>query len=131
MTISQVERNRLRDAAVYLSDGRYVPLRAIHEIFGDGRTLDQSAKFHAMCEDVAKQALWMGKKRTKEQWKVLFVSGHSIATGSGAEVVPGLENEFVNIRESTASMSKARLSSLIEYVQAWCAGNEVKLREAA
>lgn len=130
MTISQVERTRLRNAAVYLVDGRYVPLRAIHEIFGDGRTLDQNAKFHAMCEDVARQAMWAGKKRTKDQWKVLFVSAHAVATGRGAEVVEGLEGEFVNIRESTAAMSKARLSSLIEYVTAWCAGNGVKLREA-
>lgn len=129
MSISLVERNRLRDAAVYLDNGRYVPLRAIHEIFGDGRTLDQNAKFHAMCEDVAKQAEWAGKKRTKDQWKVLFVSAHAIATGRGAEVVEGLEGELVNIRESTAAMSKARLSSLIEYVTAWCSENEVKLRE--
>jgi hypothetical protein len=95
------------------------------------RSLDQNAKFHAICEDVAKQKLWMGKRLTKDQWKVLFVSGHSIATGSGAEVVPGLENEFVNIRESTAGMSKARLSSLVEYVLAWCAENEVEVRDAA
>jgi hypothetical protein len=108
-----------------------VPLSAIHEIFGDGRTLDQNAKFHAMCEDVARRATWAGEKRTRDQWKVLFVSGHAIATGRGAEVVEGLEGEFVNIRESTAAMSKARLSSLIEYVTAWCAGNGVKLREVA
>jgi hypothetical protein len=135
VTISQVERTRLRNAAVYLADsryvGRYVPLSAIHEIFGDGRTLDQNAKFHAMCEDVARRATWAGEKRTRDQWKVLFVSGHAIATGRGAEVVEGLEGEFVNIRESTAAMSKARLSSLIEYVTAWCAGNGVKLREVA
>lgn len=93
------------------------------------RSLPQNDKFHAMCEDVARQCEWMGKKRTKDQWKVLFVSGHSIATGRGAEMVPGLEGEFVNIRESTARMSRSRLKSLIEYVQAWCAGNEVKLRE--
>jgi hypothetical protein len=95
------------------------------------RNLDQSAKFHAMCGDVAEQCEWMGKKRTKDQWKVLFVSGHAIATKQGAEMVPGLEGEFVNIREATSRMSKARLSSLIEYVAAWCAGNEVKLREVA
>lgn len=90
------------------------------------RNLEQNAKFHALCHDVSKAGIeWMGKKRTAQQWKVLFVSGHAIATGMGADVVPGLEGEFVNIRESTASMSKKRGSSLIEYVLAWCAENAI------
>lgn len=84
------------------------------------RNLDQSAKFHAMCGDIAKSGLeWAGKKRTADQWKVLLVSGHAVATKQGAEMVPGLENEFVNIRESTARMSKARASSLIDYTLAF------------
>lgn len=92
------------------------------------RNLEQNAKFHALCHDVARSGVeWMGKTRTAAQWKVLFVSGHAIATGIGADVVPGLEGEFVNIRESTASMSKKRGSSLIEYVLAWCAENDILL----
>lgn len=90
------------------------------------RTLEQSAKFHAMCGDVAKQALFMGKKLALEQWKVLFVSGHAVATKEGAEVVPGLEGEFVNIRESTAQMKTHRMASLIEYTQAWGDQNNIQ-----
>lgn len=91
------------------------------------RNLDQSAKFHAICADLAKSGIeWAGKPRTPEQWKVLLISGHSIATKNGAEMVPGLENEFVNIRESTARMSKARASSLIEYAVAFCASKDVR-----
>lgn len=92
------------------------------------RTLDQNAKFHALCSDVANSgAAWLGRQLTAQQWKVLFVSGHSVATGIGADVVPGIEGEFVNIRESTARMSKKRGASLIEYVLAWCAENEILL----
>lgn len=92
------------------------------------RSLDQNAKFHALVDDIASSgAKWMGQERTAAQWKVLFVSGHAVATGKGAEVVPGLEGEFVNIRESTASMSKERGSSLIEYTLAWCAQNGVEV----
>lgn len=92
------------------------------------RTLAQNAKFHELCTDVSKSgAKWAGKTRDAAAWKVLFVSGHSIATGQGAEMVPGLENEFVNLRESTARMSKSRASSLIEYVIAWCAENNVRI----
>lgn len=92
------------------------------------RSLDQNAKFHALVDDIASSgAKWMGQARTAAQWKVLFVSGHAVATGKGAEVVPGIEGEFVNIRESTASMSKERGSSLIEYTLAWCAENGVEV----
>lgn len=86
------------------------------------RNLDQNAKFHALCSDLARSGLeWAGKRRTVAQWKVLLVSGHATATKEGSEMVPGIEGEFVNIRESTALMSKARSSSLIEYAQAFCA----------
>jgi hypothetical protein len=71
----------------------------------------------------------MGKKWPLEAWKVLFISGHAVATKHGAEVIPGLENEFVNIRESSAGMSIARLSSLVEYCLAWCAENGVRLND--
>lgn len=89
----------------------------------------QSERFHAMCGDVAKQAEWMGKKRSKDQWKLLFVSAHAVATQEGLEMVPGLMGEFLNIRESTAQMSVKRMSSLIEYVHAWGAENNVKWSE--
>jgi hypothetical protein len=92
------------------------------------RSLDQNAKFHALCSDLARQCVeWAGMPRTAEEWKVLLVSGHAAATGLGAELVRGLEGEFVMLRESTAAMSRARGSSLIEYAMAWCAQNNVKL----
>lgn len=88
------------------------------------RSGDQNAKFHALCSDLAaSDVTWGGKRRTLAQWKVLLVSGHAIATKEGAEMVPGLEGEFVNLRESTAAMSKKRGASLIEYALAFCATN--------
>ena len=114
-----------RRAAAYCM---IAPEGSIAEFKDASRSLDQNAKFHALCSDVAKSgAKWMGKTRTAQQWKVLFVSGHAIVTGTEADVVPGLEGEFINIRESTAAMSKKRGSGLIEYVLAWCAGNDVKI----
>lgn len=94
------------------------------------RTLEQNAKFHALCTDISKSGLnWAGKPRTAAQWKVLLVSGHAIVTKEGAEIVPGLESEFVNLRESTALMSKKRGASLIEYTLAFGAQNGVKFSE--
>ncbi len=96
------------------------------------RTLDQNAKFHAICSDLAKSGIeWAGRQRTLLEWKVLLVSGHAVATNTPAEIVPGLEGEFINLRESTANMGKKRGSSLIEYSLAWCAMHDVRLKEAA
>lgn len=91
------------------------------------RSGEQNAKFHAMVSDIAKSGLkWAGKPRSEAQWKVLMVSGHAMATNEGADIVPGLENEFVNLRESTALMSKARGSSLIEYTAAFMASHGIE-----
>lgn len=87
------------------------------------RNGEQNAKFHAICSDLAKAGVpWAGKPRTAAEWKVLLISGHAAATKEGFEVVPGLEGEFVSIRESSALMSIKRASSLIEYSQAFAAG---------
>lgn len=92
------------------------------------RNLEQNAKFHAICSDIARSGFeWVGKRLTASQWKVLLVSGHAVATHLGAEVVPGIEGEFVNIRESTALMSKKRGASLIEYSVAFCAMQGIEL----
>ena len=94
------------------------------------RNLEQNAKLHALLSDLAASPVkWAGKRRTMDQWKAIAVSGHAVATGQGGEVVPGMEGEFVAIRESTANMSVARASSLIEYVLAFCVSNGVELKE--
>lgn len=94
------------------------------------RSGDQNGFFHALCSDIARSKYaWAGKPRTAEQWKILLVSGHSIATGEGADMIPGLENEFVNLRESTARMRKSRASSLIEYVLAFCHTNGIPVTD--
>ncbi|WP_275553667.1 recombination protein NinB [Mixta sp. Marseille-Q2659] len=102
------------------------PLQII--IQEDTRSLAQNAKLHAMLTDVSRQAVFMGKKRSVEYWKSLFVSGWQIATGQNPEIVPGLEGEFINIRESTAKMSVKKLSGVIEYIHAYCAMNDISLR---
>lgn len=112
--ILPIGRDRAIEAIREAPDGYSVTLAE------RGRNLEQNAKFHAQCTELAKSGReWMGKRRTASEWKVLLVSGHATATQQGAEMVPGLEGEFVNLRESTASMSRSRISSLIEYAQAF------------
>lgn len=99
------------------------------EIKAVTRSLEQNAKFHAICGDFEKQGTYMGRTLTLAQWKVLFISGHAIATGLGADLVPGIEGEFVNIRESSAQMSVKRMASLIEYVTAYAVGQGIELSD--
>lgn len=99
------------------------------------RSNDQNAMFHAIIGDIVRAKLeWAGKTRKDHEWKVLLVSAHAVATaededGRRGEVVPGLEGEFVSLRESTANMGVGRASSLIEYTLAFCAMKGVELRD--
>lgn len=113
-------------------------LRAVREAPADyvvtiapkTRSTDQNAKFHAICHDLANSDLtFAGKRRSLEEWKALLISGHAVATGTAGEVVPGLEGEFVAIRESSAKMGVARAASLITYALAFCDMQGVQLTE--
>ena len=93
------------------------------------RNLDQNARLHAMLGDIARQVKWCGKTLKPEQWKVLLISGHAVATKQPADIVPGIEGEFVNIRESRAEMRVGRMASLIAYVMAWATGQGVRFTD--
>jgi hypothetical protein len=94
------------------------------------RTLNQNAVFHALCNDIAKSKVeWGGCRRTADEWKVLLVSGHAVAQGRAFDLVGGLEGEMVQLRESTASMSKERSTSLIDYTIAWAVSHGIQLRD--
>lgn len=120
--LAHSEARRLAGACVSTAPDGYVVTVA-----PPTRNGEQNAKFHAICSDLANSGVkWAGERRTAAQWKVLLVSGHAAVTkDEPAQIVPGIEGEFVNIRESTALMSKARGSSLIEYALAFCAQHEV------
>ncbi|MFK5247543.1 recombination protein NinB [Glaesserella parasuis] len=93
------------------------------------RNLEQNAKFHAMCGDIARQVQFNGEWLPPETWKVLLISAHAEATKEGSRLVIGLEGELVNIRESTAEMSVKRKASLIEYTTAWGVSNGVHFND--
>jgi hypothetical protein len=92
------------------------------------RSTGQNKKFHATCRAIAASGItFKGRRRSVNEWKVLMVSAHALATGLQVELVEGLEGELVNLRESTAHMDAQRSASLIEYTLAWCAQNDVRL----
>lgn len=123
--VHTLARQRAVQAIIQAPDGYHVIVRE------PTRSLEQNAKLHAMCRDISQQCQYLGRTLSTQQWKVLFVSAHAIATGQGADMIPGLEGEFVNIRESTADMTVSRKSSLIEYIHAWAAGQDVRFGDDA
>lgn len=92
------------------------------------RSLDQNALLHAMFGELAEKGQYLGRKLTLNQWKTLMISAHAVAVGLGADVIPGIEGEWVNVRESSAQMTVARMTSLIEYVHAWAAENGIQFK---
>ena len=94
------------------------------------RSDSQADRFYAICTDLAKSGMeWCGKRRSKEDWKVLLLSAHAKATNEHFELTVGLEGEMVNLRESTTSLSVKRGASLIDYAESFCAMNGIKLKE--
>ncbi|WP_312999599.1 recombination protein NinB [Leclercia sp.] len=102
----------------------------IVEVKPKTRSLDQNAKLHSIFSDFAKSGLeFGGKARYADEWKVILISGHSIATGGQGEVIAGIEGELICIRESSAGMSVERMASLIEYVTAYATEMGLQLRD--
>lgn len=98
------------------------------------RNNDQNAKFHALVADIAKaKPEWNGVHMDADDWKALLIVSHAIATGGSSaqlRLVPDLEgNGFIQLRESSAKMSRERASSLIDYCTAWAVSHGVTLRE--
>ena len=92
------------------------------------RTLLQNARLHKFFSIMSKSGVkFAEKERSIDEWKQIFVSAHAAATKQDCEIVQGLEGEALQLRESTANMSVARSSSLMEYVTAWAESNRVRL----
>ena len=119
--VHQLARQRAAQACLDAPEGWEV------WIIEPKRTSAQNRLLHALLQELSGRA-WFGKPRGMEDWKMLMVSAHAVATRKDTEIVPGLEGELVALREPTANMTISRLSSLVEYIKAWMSSTE---REAA
>lgn len=115
-------RQRALQAVRDAEDGQYVIIK------DSDRSLAQNAKLHAIFEDFARSGFQInGETFDADAWKILCISAHSQATKEESRPVIGLEGELVLLRESSAAMSVARMSSLLEYVIAFAAQNNIRL----
>ncbi len=111
------------------------PPQSVVTIEPPRRTINQNDAFHALCGDIADAfPEWNGIHMDADDWKALLIVSHAVATGEpgGMRMVPDLEGHgFVQLRESSARMSKARGSSLIEYATAWAVSHNVPIKGEA
>ncbi|MGL5280636.1 MAG: recombination protein NinB [Plesiomonas shigelloides] len=122
----QVKSNCLRAVQSILCDSKK-PMTV--EIRPQKRSEALSAKFHAMCRDMALQAEHNGEKYSEQDWKVFLISGHEYELSGKTRLVAGLHGEICKLRESSAEMTNRRMSSLIEFTYAIGASKGVRFTE--
>jgi len=93
------------------------------------RTLEQNDKFHAVCNDIAKQYQWAGQWIDTEGWKRLLVDAWARTEGkTQGRVVPSLDGQsVVNLGIQTRRMKVADMADLIAFAEAWAVDHDVRL----
>ncbi|WP_160286377.1 recombination protein NinB [Pseudomonas knackmussii] len=96
-------------------------------ISDEDRTAEQNAKLHAMLTDISRQVEHAGKKWNVLIWKRLCTAAWLREEGENATMIPALDgNGFDVIYEKTSKLGVKKCASLIEWVQAFGAENQVR-----
>ena len=115
-----VARNRALDAVKNAPDGFVVTVRE------PTRNLEQNAALHALLQEIAESRQWAGQPLDVEDWKRLLTAAWMRATGRGIRLVPALDGQgFDALYQRTSTLTKAEMSELIDYIQAWKASDDV------
>lgn len=117
--VTPATRQMLVQAMLTAPDGHYV---AIQE---PNRSLNQNAKLHALCSDIASQMNWIGRKLDTEDWKRLLVDSWMRETNR-MQLVPSLDGKgVVALGQQTRSLGVKDMADLIESIQAFGAMNSI------
>lgn len=96
------------------------------------RSLEQNSLLHAAISDIAKQLKWCGETLSDEDWKRLLVAAWARAEKQPVRLIPAIDGQgFDALYRRTSRMTKAELSSLIEYLYAWGSDQGVKWSDHA
>lgn len=95
------------------------------------RSLDQNAMYHAIINQIAKQAQHLGSTWDTESWKRLLVDAYTNEIGqSSGKVIPNLAGDgIVQLGLQTRKFTKHQASEFTEWLMAWAAQNGVVLDE--
>lgn len=101
----------------------------VMEIKLSSKSREQEEKYHAMINDIAKQAKHLGAKWSSEDWKRLLVDQFMRDAGdSGGKVIPNLDGTgIVQLGFQTRNFTKEQASEFVEWLYAWSAEKEINL----
>jgi hypothetical protein len=92
------------------------------------RSSEQNNRMWAMLTDIATQAVHVGIKHDAETWKAIFMN----ALGQENKFVKTLDGTgFFPIGLRSSKLSKAEMTELIDFIQAWGVQNGVTFHEPA
>lgn len=91
----------------------------------EAHTDEQRRKFHAMCNDLARQVPWSGVKLAPGVWKRLLIAAWLREEGERPMMVPALDGVGVDvIYEKSSKIGKRRYASLITWTDAFGAEHQ-------
>jgi hypothetical protein len=101
------------------------------EIKAQSRSDEQSAKYHAMINEIAKQAQHLGAKWSMEDWKRLLVDKFVREELSEVtKVIPNLDNNgIVQLGLQTRNFTKEQAMDFITFLEAWGANNGIIFKD--
>ena len=108
-----------------LDSGKHLTM----EIKLTSKSREQEEKYHAMINDIAKQAQHMGAKWSAEDWKRLLVDQYlrEVENIQG-KVIPNLDGSgIVQLGYQTRKFTKEQASEFVEWLYSWAANNGINL----
>ncbi len=101
----------------------------VMEIKLSNKTREQEEKYHAMINDIAKQAKHLGAKWSSEDWKRLLVDQFLREEANiQGKIIPNLDGTgIVQLGFQTRKFTKEQASEFVEWLYAWSAEKEINL----
>jgi hypothetical protein len=101
----------------------------VMEIKLASKTREQEEKYHAMINDIAKQAQHLGAKWSSEDWKRLLVDQYLREVDEvQSKIIPNLDGTgIVQLGFQTRKFTKEQASEFVEWLYSWSANNGINL----
>jgi hypothetical protein len=108
-----------------LDSGKHLTM----EIKLTSKSREQEEKYHAMINDIAKQAQHLGAKWSSEDWKRLLVDQYLREVGEvQSKIIPNLDGTgIVQLGFQTRKFTKEQASEFVEWLYAWSGNNGIYL----
>jgi len=101
----------------------------VMEIKLSSKTREQEEKYHAMINDIAKQAQHLGAKWSADDWKRLLVDQFLREEANiQGKIIPNLDGTgIVQLGFQTRKFTKEQASEFVEWLYSWSGNNGIHL----